>query len=121
MNIVWLDETRSQEVASVGGKVANLARLASQHRVPPGFCLTTDAFKQWATQGEGAADQFPAALQGQLFEAYSELGRRCQEPDTSVAVRSSAIGEDFRVHASAAWCRIRTTTKSHQRGTPAER
>lgn len=96
MNIVWLNDTESRDVASVGGKVANLARLASEHRVPPGFCLTTTAFKEWAAQEEGATDRFPPDLQRQLFEAYGELGRRCAAAEVSVAVRSSAVDEDGR-------------------------
>ena len=46
---------------------------------------------------------------------------RVEKMRSHTIATASAIGEEFRVHASAAWCRIRTTTKSHQRGTPAER
>jgi phosphoenolpyruvate synthase/pyruvate phosphate dikinase len=52
MNIVLLDEPAGQDVLSVGGKVANLSRLAGTHRVPPGFCLTTAAFQQWSDGGD---------------------------------------------------------------------
>lgn len=31
----------------VGGKAANLSPLAARHRVPPGFCLTTEVFARW--------------------------------------------------------------------------
>jgi phosphoenolpyruvate synthase/pyruvate phosphate dikinase len=46
MNIIWLDDPGCQEVARVGGKVANLSRLASTYQVPTGFCLTTAAFQE---------------------------------------------------------------------------
>ena len=93
MNIVWLDEPAAQDVSSVGGKVANLSRLAGAHRVPPGFCLTTAAFQEWSGAGD---DTFPPALLRQLEEAYAEMGSRAQVDEPSVAVRSSAIDEDGR-------------------------
>lgn len=74
MNIVWLGEPAGQDVPSVGGKVANLSRLAGAHRVPPGFCLTTAAFRQWSKGGDD--DAFPPELRSQLDEAYGEMGRR---------------------------------------------
>lgn len=46
MYILWLGEAASFDVALVGGKVANLSRLAATHRVPPGFCLTTTALDE---------------------------------------------------------------------------
>jgi pyruvate,water dikinase len=94
MNIVWLDEEAGQDVPSVGGKVANLSRLAGQYRVPPGFCLTTAAFQQWASGGDD--EVFPPRLLRQLEEAYAEMGRRVEIDQPSVAVRSSAIDEDGR-------------------------
>ncbi len=94
MNIVWLDEPEGQDVPSVGGKVANLSRLAGAHRVPPGFCLTTAAFQQWSDGDDD--DAFPSDLRNQLVEAYSEMGRRADVDEPSVAVRSSAIDEDGR-------------------------
>ena len=94
MNIVWLDEPAAQDVSSVGGKVANLSRLAGAHRVPPGFCLTTAAFQEWSRAGND--DTFPPALLQQLEEAYAEMGRRGMVDEPSVAVRSSAIDEDGR-------------------------
>jgi len=98
MNIVWLDEPAGQDVPSVGGKVANLSRLAGAHRVPPGFCLTTTAFRLWSDSGSdgGDDDAFPPDLQRQLEEAYAEMGRRADVDQPSVAVRSSAIDEDGR-------------------------
>src|SRR3990172_3185372 len=40
MNLLWLGDPKSFDVALVGGKAANLNRLARMyHRVPDGFCL----------------------------------------------------------------------------------
>jgi len=42
--VAWLDDA-DIEHDRIGGKAASLTRLASQgFRIPPGFCLTTDAF-----------------------------------------------------------------------------
>ena len=93
---MWLDEAACQDVARVGGKVANLSLLAADHRVPPGFCLTTSAFREWATYGVEGTDEFPPDLLRQLEESYAEMGRRANADAPSVAVRSSAIDEDGR-------------------------
>ncbi len=98
MNIMWLDDEACQEVSRVGGKVANLSRLAAEYQVPPGFCLTTEAYQQWAGQPDGGADgsahTFPPELLRQLSDAYGELAKRSNVDEPSVAVRSSAIDED---------------------------
>lgn len=96
MNILWLDKAECRQVDSVGGKVANLARFAADYRVPPGFCLTTAAFQQWAAQTEGGVDRFPPDLKVEFLEAYDELSRRCDQQLAPVAVRSSAVDEDGR-------------------------
>src|SRR3954471_13410883 len=42
--VAWLDDA-TVERDRIGGKAASLRRLASfGFRIPPGFCLTTDAF-----------------------------------------------------------------------------
>jgi pyruvate,water dikinase len=94
MNIIWLDDSGCQEVSRVGGKVANLSRLAAEYQVPPGFCLTTKAFREWAGHAGGSAEEFPSELLRQLSDAYAELARRSAVENPSVAVRSSAIDED---------------------------
>jgi pyruvate,water dikinase len=96
MTIVWLDDTGCQEVSRVGGKVAHLSRLAAEYQVPPGFCLTTSAFREWAGHEGGSAEEFPSELLRQLSDAYGELARRSDVERPSVAVRSSAIDEDGR-------------------------
>jgi phosphoenolpyruvate synthase/pyruvate phosphate dikinase len=40
LNILWLGDSTSFDVAMVGGKAANLSCLARMsHRVPDGFCI----------------------------------------------------------------------------------
>lgn len=91
MNIVWLEQPICQEVPRVGGKVANLSRLATDHRVPPGFCLTTEAYSAWlAVDGGG----WPDELLRELATSYAEMTQRCAVESLQVAVRSSAIDED---------------------------
>ncbi len=85
--LTWLDQPICQEVSLTGGKAANLGKLAARYPVPPGFCLTTQAYSRWG--GEAGAD-----LRALLSTAYIELAERMQTPLPRVAVRSSAVGED---------------------------
>ncbi len=94
MAIVFLEDPRCEDPLQVGGKAANLAKLASQHRVPPAFALTTSAFQQWgdARRSDGAA--VPADMLAAVTEAYGGLANRTRDAEPPVAVRSSAIDED---------------------------
>ena len=52
--VAWLDEA-DVERGRIGGKAASLNRLASfGFRIPPGFCLTTDAFAVQAASLPGS-------------------------------------------------------------------
>ncbi len=52
MNLLWLGDPKSFDVSLVGGKAANLSRLARMyHRVPDGFSLPVTVLS-------GAADLF---------------------------------------------------------------
>jgi rifampicin phosphotransferase len=113
--IQWLGEIQCS-LDAVGGKAASLDRLARLgFLVPPGFCLTTSAF---AAHVGAIADSQPlsdalAALPDeaarstvvglvrdtpappQICDALrTALGRLTAAGETSLAVRSSAIGED---------------------------
>jgi len=90
--ILWLEDPACQEIAWTGGKAANLSRLAATHLIPPGFCLTTAAYSQWAHASQ--AGSIPPELGTQLAEAYLELARRTNQDSPAVAVRSSAVAED---------------------------
>jgi pyruvate, water dikinase len=97
MQIVWFGESECDRVALVGGKAANLSRLAAAYPVPPGFCLTALAAQHALERApqEGDADlPLPAALHQALAAAYRALGERTNSAEPSVAVRSSAVDED---------------------------
>jgi len=93
MHVAWLGDPGSLDAATVGGKTANLGRLATSFRVPPGFCLDVSAFDELrhALDGDAAAR---ARLRELVATSYADLARRVGEREPRVAVRSSAIGED---------------------------
>jgi phosphohistidine swiveling domain-containing protein len=122
--ILPLDELRAQMLAEVGGKAANLGELCRAGLpVPPGFCVTTEAYRlaaEAATDLAGALDAsdlgelagraraallaapIPDRVRTAVLDAYHRLGTEQDEEDTvPVAVRSSATAEDL-PHASFA-------------------
>jgi len=96
MHILWLGDAASFDVALVGGKVANLSRLAACHHVPPGFCLTTTALDEGLNRdmGHDLAEWMVPTLYHAMSDAYDELAARCGGDNPMVAVRSSAADED---------------------------
>ena len=105
--IVWFSDISSGDAARVGGKGANLGECARAGLpVPPGFCVSTDAYRETtqgvadlltahAARGEARAARqlvldlpIPDSVRSAISEAYARLG----EP--RVAVRSSATAED---------------------------
>jgi pyruvate, water dikinase len=114
----------------VGGKNANLGVLISDLaeagvRVPDGFAITADAFREHLAEA-GIAEEIhatldaldlrdvaalaragaqiraqiaratlPLAIAAEIREAYAALSRQYGEPATDVAVRSSATAEDL--------------------------
>jgi pyruvate, water dikinase len=115
-----LDELRSADGGAFGGKSSALGELiAAGIPVPPGFALSTSAFRAFVEEaglGEtiaaamarmapddvasvGAASHtigqamrsapMPVAVRDEIVRRYAELG-----DDVPVAVRSSALGED---------------------------
>jgi phosphohistidine swiveling domain-containing protein len=116
----WFQDISREDVAEVGGKAANLGELTQAGiPVPPGFVLTTDAYRRFVetagirerlleavrgldTEETEAADrasadvgalfagaEIPDDLRRDLLSARAELG------GTPVAVRSSATAEDL--------------------------
>jgi phosphoenolpyruvate synthase/pyruvate phosphate dikinase len=106
-DIVWLGDPGGHDASRVGGKAANLSRLAAAYPVPPGFCLTSTAFEQFAgadrltRAADFAETLIVPSLFGEIAESYRCLGELCRVNDPSVAVRSSAIGEDSRTASFA--------------------
>ncbi|MGH7637168.1 MAG: PEP/pyruvate-binding domain-containing protein, partial [Gemmatimonadaceae bacterium] len=84
---IWRSESGGDaDPRVVGGKAANLARLAcmaGEKRVPPFFVVTTTAMP---ARGDGMA----ADVRKSIEDAYCDLFNT----DAHVAVRSSAVGED---------------------------
>src|SRR5687767_4739090 len=120
--IEWLGEVQAAPDA-LGGKAASLDRLARLgFPIPPGFCITTAAFaahlgaiaeeRPFAIALAGLPDEqaritvtdlvretpLPARVRSALRIA---LGRLEAAGETSLAVRSSAVGEDGRVASFA--------------------
>lgn len=104
MKIIRLAELTKKHVALAGGKGANLGELtAAGLPVPPGFVVTTDAFRT-AIQSNGLhsptaetirALTVPPEMQAEIKAAFDLLG------SPFVAVRSSATAEDGAAHAWA--------------------
>ncbi len=119
--IEWLDGRRP-DVARIGGKGASLDRLAGfGFRIPPGFCLTTDAFAAQVATLPGSArlaadpsvlaetatrttlvdamlagplaPAVASALAGPLERLAVELASDPAHP-VRLAVRSSGVAED---------------------------
>jgi phosphoenolpyruvate synthase/pyruvate phosphate dikinase len=108
--VAWLGEA-SGDAAALGGKGASLDRLARLgFRVPPGFCLTTAAFRAQLESLPVPGEHHPTdelgveiavspihpAILRELEDGLARLEQANREPGWTVrlAVRSSAIGED---------------------------
>lgn len=89
MYIKKFEEISKDDVATVGGKGASLGELTKAgFPVPPGFVITTNAFKKFQDK------KFSEEFKKEIFQAFDKLttGR--------VAVRSSAVAEDSQ---NASW------------------
>lgn len=84
-HILFFNEITDTEAPHVGGKGLSLAKTAAAGLpVPPGFVVTTQAFRRLSQRGIGSDHDFKHAL----TDAYKQLG------GGPVAVRSSATAED---------------------------
>lgn len=119
--VLYFNEIDQKSIAHVGGKGANLGEMTKAgFPVPPGFCVTTNAYRQWIGEndqvrqwferlnqlkpeqldeirstGEKIREQilsvpFPEPVKSEIVEAWTKLGR-----DHAYAVRSSATAEDL--------------------------
>jgi pyruvate,water dikinase len=85
MNLLWLGDPKSFDTGLVGGKAANLSRLARlYHRVPDGFSLPVTVM----------VEAHPLDLRDEITAAISDLMACHRLPDFIAAVRSSAVDED---------------------------
>ena len=116
MTIVWFNEIGLNDIYLVGGKGANLGAMARAGLpVPPGFCVTTEAYKQFIAEmhlwremehwlatldAREACEQIrqrigncamPQTIRASIQSAYTQLNNG----HAPVAVRSSATAEDL--------------------------
>src|SRR5262245_14741581 len=85
MNLLWLGDPKSFDAGLVGGKAANLSRLARLcHRVPDGFALPVTVMDE----------AHPLDLLDEITAAISDLMACHNLSDFIAAVRSSAVDED---------------------------
>jgi len=85
MNLLWLGDPKSFDAALVGGKAANLSRLARMyHRVPDGFSLPVTVMDE----------AHPLDLRDEITAAISDLMNCHRLQGFIAAVRSSAVDED---------------------------
>ncbi|MFE5410668.1 PEP/pyruvate-binding domain-containing protein [Microbacterium sp. NPDC056569] len=105
--VVDLAELSADDIAAVGGKAANLGELIrAGFDVPPGFCVTTEAYRR-AVRGSSVesgeitdaaaarAAVLAAALPEEVAAAVREAYGRLEPGSGPVAVRSSATAEDL--------------------------
>jgi phosphoenolpyruvate synthase/pyruvate phosphate dikinase len=85
MNLLWLGDPKSFDAELVGGKAANLSRLARKYpRVPDGFSLPVTVMDE----------AHPLDLRNEITAAISDLMACHSLDDFVAAVRSSAVDED---------------------------
>ena len=90
-HVLWLEECGPEAAPLVGGKALGLGHLVRQgHRVPPGFAVTTAAYRE-VLAGGGRPARVGDRLAAEIAAAYRRLGEDAGVP---VAVRSSATAED---------------------------
>jgi phosphoenolpyruvate synthase/pyruvate phosphate dikinase len=92
-HVLPLEACGADAAPLVGGKAVGLGHLVRQgHRVPPGFAVTTAAYREALAAG-GRPATVGDRLAAELVAAYRRLGR-AGDQDPPVAVRSSATAED---------------------------
>lgn len=85
MSLLWLGDPKSFDSSLVGGKAANLSRLARlYHRVPDGFSLPVTVMDE----------VHPLDLRDEIIGAISDLMACHRLSEFIAAVRSSAVDED---------------------------
>ena len=91
--VLWLEECDAGSGPLVGGKAVGLGHLVRLGlRVPPGFAVTTAAYRE-ALAGGGRPATVGDGLAAEIAAAYRRLGGP-GDHEPPVAVRSSATAED---------------------------
>jgi pyruvate,water dikinase len=122
MAVVWLEDVRSADLGTVGGKAASLGELtAAGLPVPPGFVVTAGTYRTFIEEAEIDEELFaavdvdaedssalaaaqerahelimetdlPEEVREEILDAYDSMGG---DEEAFVAVRSSATAEDL--------------------------
>lgn len=87
--VLWFDQPACADPDQVGGKAAQLAKLARFFPVPPGFCLPASLVASVLAEGDARE-----RLRGLVAPAYARLAQLAETELPRVAVRSSAVDED---------------------------
>lgn len=124
--IKWFNEIDKNDIPMVGGKGANLGELTQKGvNVPPGFCVTADAYNEFIKLTDLKEKIFnivsnmnidnnkelnekcgeirnmivsantPNELKEEIINAYKEFSEKISVKDPAVAIRSSATAEDL--------------------------
>jgi pyruvate,water dikinase len=114
--VIPFEHLRSADAPRVGGKGASLGELLKAAiPVPPGFCVTTDAFQQFLAAGHDLPQLWAAltALQSPDIEAVQRVGASIRERLAAVAMpanieraivaawQSQGIADAYAVRSSA--------------------
>lgn len=98
--ILWLKEIQKEDHPLVGGKAANLGDLARGLDVPPGFCLTSAAYRQHIGQQDTRErlQEVLAASDNENIESTNDASRRLSALITGLAIPdniSRAVAEAY--------------------------
>ncbi|MFI5036542.1 MAG: phosphoenolpyruvate synthase [Acidimicrobiales bacterium] len=97
----WFDQIRLSDVDLVGGKGANLGELtAGQLPVPPGFVITSDAYR-YAVSNAGIADKLEAMVAGVDADRTQDLNTVADEAQG--LIRSMTVPPDLATAILAAY------------------
>jgi pyruvate,water dikinase len=113
--VILLDRVRAADAPRVGGKGANLGEMhGAGLPVPPGFCVTTAAFRQFMAACPEAQQicEALAALQPQGMEAVQSVGAELRERLAAVRMPPAveqAIGAAWEAQGSSAAYAVRSS------------
>jgi pyruvate,water dikinase len=116
-HIAWFDAVRIEDRPRVGGKGASLGELRRAGiDVPPGFVVTTDAFRHFAA-GEGTrrerealeAAAIPETIASAVARAYAAL---CDEAAAEAGVGAEGIGAETGAGARGLPVAVRSSATS---------
>ncbi len=89
--VYFINDIHPGPAPEVGGKFANLQRLAHLCLIPEGFCLPTQHYQKWRQLAENSRPGMIAALKDRLSPLIEQMFK---DRSDAVAVRSSAVDED---------------------------